>query len=330
MGAWLRWLTLGVVGGVAAALFVYLFLCGPGLTGRPGETAHRGPPAERAGEPPPAAQGTDAGTARTLRIGWTAWSDAEVVSLLAQRLLEKRMGLEVERVMTDIGIQYQGVANGDLDVMLMAWLPVTHRDYWEQVRHRVVNLGVLYTGRLGWVVPAYVPEAELGAIPDLADPEVGRRVGGRVQGIDPGSGLMQASEQALEAYSLEELDLVPASGAAMTAVLDRAIRNRDWVVATAWRPHWIFAAYDLRFLEDPEGVLGGEERVHALARQGFQEDFPAQVLGFFSRLYLPQEELAGLLLEAQDTSPEEAVERYIRENPARVRYWLTGEVEEPG
>ncbi|KPV41364.1 glycine/betaine ABC transporter substrate-binding protein [Thiohalorhabdus denitrificans] len=332
MRPWLRWLTIGVVGGVAAALFVYLFLCGPGLSGRPGpgETAHRGAPAERAGEPPPVAPGTNGGTARTLRIGWTAWSDAEVVSLLAQRLLERRMGLEVERVMTDIGIQYQGVANGDLDIMLMAWLPVTHRDYWEKVRDRVVNLGVLYTGRLGWVVPAYVPEAELAAIPDLADPAVGRRVGGRVQGIDPGSGLMQASERAMEAYNLEEMDLVPASGAAMTAVLDRAIRNRDWVVVTAWRPHWVFAAYDLRFLKDPEGVLGGEERVHALARQGFHNDFPPRVTGFFSRLYLPQEELAALLLEAQDTSPEEAVEGYIREHPARIRYWLTGEVEEPG
>ncbi|MFA9459270.1 glycine betaine ABC transporter substrate-binding protein [Thiohalorhabdus sp. Cl-TMA] len=330
MRGWMHWLIMGTAGGLAVALLLYLFNCGPGLTGpSDGPTATmQGAPTEAPGGLPPAARNGANGRGTTLRIGWTAWSDAEVVSLLAQRLLERHTRLDVERVMTDIGIQYQSVANGDLDIMLMAWLPVTHRSYWEKVRDRVVNLGVLYTGRLGWVVPDYVPRERLAAIPDLADPEMARRLGGRIQGIDPGSGLMQASERAMEAYGLADLQLVSASGAAMTAVLDRAIRNRDWVVVTAWRPHWIFAQYDLRFLEDPENVLGGEERVHAIARRGFQTAFPPQVAGFFSRFYLPEEELARMLLNAQESSPEAAVDRYIRKHPNRIRYWLTGDIEE--
>lgn len=276
-----------------------------------------------------AGDSTRAEVDRPLRIGWTAWADAEVVSLLATRLIEEHLDVEAERVMADIGIQYQAVARGDLDLMLMAWLPLTHRSYWRQVRNEVVDLGPIYTGRLGWVVPEYVPADELDSIENLREEDTAARVGGRIQGIDPGSGLMQASERAMKAYRLDEVNLVPASGAAMTAVLDRAVSEGRWVVVTAWRPHWIFARYGLRFLEDPEGILGRTEFIHALGRQGIGADHP-EVVEFLSRFYLPSEELADLLLAARSSSAEEAVAAYLEENPRRVAYWVSGEMPEGG
>ena len=42
-------------------------------------------------------------------------------------------------------------------------------------------------------------------------------LGGKIQGIDPGSGLMQASEKALKTYDLKGVQLVSASDAAMLA-----------------------------------------------------------------------------------------------------------------
>jgi glycine betaine/proline transport system substrate-binding protein len=208
-------------------------------------------------------------------------------------------------------------------------LPQTHRNYWRKVRDRVVNLGPLYMGRLGWVVPGYIPKSQLNSIADLNKPEVARKIGNKIQGIDPGSGLMQASERAMKAYQLDKLKLVSASGAAMTAVLDRAYRQNKWVVVTAWQPHWIFARYKLRFLQDPKAILGGEERIHAIARQGFQQDFPSEVTRFFSRLYLPDDELAAVLLDSQNMGADKAVDHYIETHPKRVNYWLTGKLDEP-
>jgi len=319
----LRWLPGAAVLVLALAAFAYLIECGPGLV--QSSASDKRAVVSSAGQQEPGVAGS---TRPTIRIGWTAWSDAEVVTRLAERLLEERMGYRVELVMADIGIQYQAVANGDLDVMLMAWLPVTHSNYWKKVRGEVVNLGPLYTGRLGWVVPQYVPESELGSIEQLNDPDVARRVKHRIQGIDPGSGLMQASERAMTGYGLDDMKLVPASGAAMTAVLDRAVRDHKWVVVTAWQPHWIFARYKLRFLKDPKGILGGVEHIHAVARKGFEADFPARVTDFFARMYLPEDELAAILLDAQSVAVEEAVDRYIRTHPARIRYWVTGKIDE--
>jgi glycine betaine/proline transport system substrate-binding protein len=314
-----RWIAraLGLMGlGVAVLAMTYVV--------RMGDAGPIAPAGAGGVDTAPAGAATG-GDDRPLRIGWTAWADAEVVSLLATRLIEGHLDVEVERVMADIGIQYRAVARGDLDLMLMAWLPLTHRSYWRQVRNEVVDLGPIYTGRLGWVVPEYVPADALGSIGDLGVDTVATRVGGRIQGIDPGSGLMQASERAIRAYRLDDVKLVPASGAAMTAVLDRAIRERRWVVVTAWRPHWIFARYGLRFLEDPEGILGRTEFIHALGRQGIGDDHP-EVVEFLSRFYLPSEDLADLLLEARSSSAEEAVTAYLRNNPQRVAYWVSGEM----
>ena len=260
-----------------------------------------------------------------LRLGWSAWADAEVVSLMAATLIESQLNVPVERVMADIGIQYESVARGDLDLMLMAWLPGTHRDYWAQVRDRVLDLGPMYTGQLGWIVPAYVPKDVLNSVEQLGDSELAAQFDNRVQGIDPGSGLNQASLEALKRYDLQQVDLVASSSAAMAAVLSQAISEKRWLIATSWTPHWMFARYDLRFLEDPKGVFGGTERIHAVARLNLDRVRP-EVTAFLSRFHLPKQDLDGLLLKSQAGSPAAAVEEYLAENPKRIRYWISGMV----
>ena len=163
------------------------------------------------------------------------------------------------------------------------------------------------------------------SIADLKKPEVREKLEGRIQGIDPGAGLMQASEEALETYDLDDYELVSASGAAMTAALSRAIERKEWIVVTGWSPHWKFAKWDLRYLEDPEGTLGGLERVHVMARKNFYQDYP-KVAEFLTRMYLPLEDLQAIMLEASNTSYEKAVENYIAKNEDRVNYWVTGEM----
>jgi glycine betaine/proline transport system substrate-binding protein len=262
----------------------------------------------------------------TIRIGWTAWSDAEAVTNLVAKILEDRLDVKAELVMADIGIQYQGIADGDLDVMLMSWQPVTHAAYMEKVGAKVDDLGPIYTeARLGWVVPSYVPEDQVASIEDLKKAEVEDKLGGKIQGIDPGAGLMQASEKAIKDYGLDDYELVSSSGAAMTAALDRAINREEWIVVTGWSPHWMFSKYDLRYLEDPKGDLGGLESVNAVARLGFYQDHP-QVYDFLSRFYISLDDLQAIMFQAEQSSYEEAVADFMEQNKALIDYWATGRI----
>jgi len=266
---------------------------------------------------------------RPLRIGWTAWADGVFVTQLATRLIERDLHQPVELVRAGIAEQYQGIAGGRIDLMLMSWQPRTHAPYLARVRSRVEDLGVLYNGaRLGWAVPAYVPRDRVRSMRDLADPGVRRHLGGRIQGIDPGSGLMRLSREALGTYGLGDYELEAASGPAMTSALDRAIKAGDWIVVTAWTPLWMFAAHRLRYLDDPEDVLGGAEEVHALAHRGLFRAHP-RVAAMIARMWLPLGELQSALLDARNRSQEQAVTRYIAEHPARVGYWVNGTLPTP-
>ncbi len=258
----------------------------------------------------------------TIEFGWTAWADAEFVTKLAAQLIEEHYDYEVELTLAAIALQYQGVANGDLDGMLMAWLPDTHASYWERFKDDVTDLGPIYeSAKLGWVVPAYVPEDKLSSIEDLKNPEIREQLDATIQGIDPGAGLMQLSEDAIAEYGLSEYNLRSASGAAMTAALSRAIENEEWIVVTAWTPHWMFGRWDLRFLEDPKGSLGEAQHINVIVREGFKEDYP-EVAAFLHRMDIPLDELQAAMYTAQQTSYEQAISQYIDEHQERIDTWL--------
>lgn len=262
------------------------------------------------------AQGTS-----TVRIGWAAWSDAEFVTKLAAKLIEDNFGTKVELVQTDVAPLYQGLSRGDIDVMMMAWLPETHADYYKRIENDVETLGTVYDGaKLGWVVPTYIPESDIASIEDLTKDDVKEKLGGEVQGIDPGAGLTRLSEQAVKDYGLD-YELKISSEAGMLTTVDRAMRSEKWFVATAWSPHWMFGKYELRYIEDPKGSLGAAEHVDILARKDFSAE-QAEVAEFFTRMKLPIDELEAAMFEAQETSYEKAVENYIDKNPERIKEWL--------
>lgn len=258
----------------------------------------------------------------TIRIGWTAWSDAEAVTNIAKQVLEQKLGYKVDLVMTDIGLQYNGLVKGNLDVMLMAWLPTTHKAYWDKISNQVDDLGILYdNARLGWVVPDYVPAGEVKSISDLKKPGIAQKFHKLIQGIDPGAGLMKASASAIKTYGLDDYQLMTASDAAMVLAVDRAIKRNEWIVATAWTPHWMFAKYKLRYLDDPEKAFGGGEAIHAVGHKGFEKDFP-KAAAFIKNFKIPLADLQEVMLKAKSTSFEKEAAAYIQTHPQIVAQWL--------
>lgn len=261
---------------------------------------------------------------KAIKLGFAPWADAEFITRLAARLIEERLEMKVELVQTDVAPLYQGLTRGDVDAMLMCWLPQTHADYFKRVEKKVERLGTLYTGaKLGWVVPKYVPESELASIEDLAKPAVREKLNGRIQGIEPGAGLTRLSQQALKTYGLKDYTLQESSEAAMLSMVNRQMRGEDWIVATAWSPHWMFGKYELRYLNDPKNALGAAEEVIALGRPGLKQDHP-KVAAFLSKLNLPLNELEVGMLAAQEDSQDAAVAHYVENHGDRVDGWFAG------
>jgi glycine betaine/proline transport system substrate-binding protein len=257
-------------------------------------------------------------------IGWTAWGDAEVVSKMAAILIGQGLKKDVELTLSDVAIQYRGVADGDLDAMLMSWQPLTHKTFLQKYEGKLVDAGELYAGaRLGLAVPDYVPAEKVRTIADLAKPEVREMLGGRIVGIDPNSGIMGMTGDAVRAYGLDDYAIEPGTGPKMAKLLGEAIEAGQPVVVTAWTPHWVHGKYDLRFLEDPENVYGDTERVHAVVRKGFDQDMP-QVHALLQAMHFELDELQSLMADAHERGHRVAVVDWINANMDTVRGWLDG------
>lgn len=263
-----------------------------------------------------------------VEIGTFNWSDALFTSHVAQYIVREKMGHEVEMTKADPAAVYQGVASGDIDFHTDAWLPDTHADYYQSVAADTVELGPVYSrARLGWIVPSYVPEDQLSSIEDLKSEEVMERLDGKIVGINPGAGLTRLSEKAMEEYGLEDFgyELVISSGAGMTAALRRAIDKDEWVVVTGWSPHWKFGRWDLRYIDDPRGVLGTIERADIIARIGFYREFP-DVYEMLDRMTIPLDDVQAGMDVGEREDYETAARQYVESNPDLVNFWITGEL----
>lgn len=264
--------------------------------------------------------------AEPLKIAHNNWADVMATVSVAKYVLETKVKQPVKMVNADIGIQYQSVARGDADVMLGGWLPVTHGAYVEKHKADLVDVGVIYTGgKNGWAVPAYIPEAELSSIADLAKPEVKAKLNGTIQGIEPGGGLMRASEATIQGYGLNTAGykLQSASEAGMLAALQRANQSKQWIVTTVWSPHWLFQKWDMRYLKDPKGTLGGEEQVHAFGSKQLAAKFP-QAHAFLKNFKLDLKDVELLQAEAQANcnNYDAVAKKFVDAHPEKVKAWL--------
>jgi glycine betaine/proline transport system substrate-binding protein len=262
-------------------------------------------------------------SAEPLKVAVTNWADVLAVANVAKYVLETKLQQPVQFVQADIGIQYQGVSRGDLDIMVGGWLPVTHGQYVARYKDTLDDVGVIYTGgKNGWAVPAYVPESQLSSIEDLKKPEVQKQLNGVIQGIEPGGGLMQASEKTIKAYDLSGYKLQSASEAGMLASIQRAYGSKQWIVATVWSPHWLFQKWQMRYLKDPKGTLGGEEQVHAFASKQFATKFPRADV-FFKHFKLTLADVESIEFEGNSTNDyATAAKKFVDAHPDKVKAWL--------
>ncbi len=252
-----------------------------------------------------------------IRLAYVNWSEGVAVTHLFASLLDD-MGYEVETTMADVAPIYVSVAEGKQDVMVETWLPTTHKDYAAKYGSRLETVSTWFEGaKIGLVVPDYV---EINSIDELNGTK--DKFKGKIIGVDAGAGIMGSTDQAIKDYALN-FELISSSGPAMTAALKSAIDKKEWIVITGWAPHWMFARYELKFLEDSKGVYGGAERIEAASRIGFAKDFPeaAEVLG---RIKFTTAEIGSLMAKMEDANgkDKEAIRDWIAENQALVDGWL--------
>jgi glycine betaine/proline transport system substrate-binding protein len=248
---------------------------------------------------------------------FNGWDEGIAASFLWGHIFEEQ-GAEVSYEFADPVVVFEGVASGQYDIAFDAWLPSTHSDYWEQYSSDLEDLGAWFDeAPLTIAVNEDAPVQSLTELAENAD-----AFNNRLVGIEPGAGLTRITkDEVIPTYGLENMQFLESSTQAMLSELQNAVDSGDNVVVTLWRPHWAYAAYPIRDLEDPENALGDPEEIHSFARSGFSADFP-DAAEWVSNFTLTSEQLLAIedimVVEMSASSNEQyaaAIDQWLADNP---------------
>lgn len=99
-------------------------------------------------------------------LSYVAWDSEMASTNVVRYVLQEKLGYEAQALQVEIGPMWIGVANGDVDAIVAAWLPVTHADYWDKYGDSLDELGAnMINVKSGLAVPTYMEDVN--SIEDL-------------------------------------------------------------------------------------------------------------------------------------------------------------------
>lgn len=259
---------------------------------------------------------------KAISIGVNSWAENIAVANMWKVLLEEK-NYKVSLQNAGKIILYNSVAQGRIDVSFEVWLPASDKAAFESIKDKVQLIGPwLSEANLGLAVPSYVDITSIDQLNDHKD-EFQWRGRASIFGIDAGTGLMGLTDKAMAEYKLD-YNLLPSSEAAMLQSLDRAMKRKEPIVVTLWKPHWVWAKKDLRYLDDPKKVFGATDSIYGIASQSFKTEHP-EVERWLQQWKMDEKSLGELMATINEnggTTPEKGARAWIDANRTTVDGWL--------
>jgi glycine betaine/proline transport system substrate-binding protein len=254
-------------------------------------------------------------------LGYVNWDEDVAVTHLWKNLLEKK-GYEVELKQLDIGPLYTALNQGSVDIHFDVWMPLTNKNYMDKFSDKFVTLSKWYTGetKMGFAVPTYMED--INTIADLQAHAAEFK--GKAVGVEAGSETSTFAKKALEAYGVTKMQVTDSSTPAMLSALTQAYADKKPIVVTLWSPHWAFGKFDLKYLEDPDEIMGQPGWIQTEANKVWAADHPV-ASQWIANMELSDPQLAELEIEINSSANKDmnaAVEKWLEKNQSLVDGWL--------
>lgn len=268
-------------------------------------------------------------TCRTPTFSDVGWTDITATTAVANLILS-HIGYEPKILVLSVPVTFNSLERGDIDVFLGNWMPL----------HESIQAPLVAEGKID-VITTNLEGAVIGLATTTSAAEQGLRsyddiaafedeLDGRIYGIEAGSSANTTILGMIEndMFGLGEFDLVESSEQAMLAQVRRAEESGDPIVFFGWRPHPMNVTLDMTYLSDGNDVFGpndGAASVVTVTRPGLSEECP-NLGAFLENLVfdVDAEDVMMKLILDDNLSPQEAAERWLKENPEAIDRWLEG------
>ncbi|MDW4497870.1 glycine betaine ABC transporter substrate-binding protein [Sulfitobacter sp. D35] len=263
---------------------------------------------------------------RNITLGQVNLSFYAVVGGVVQEILERR-GYEVDVVEGSHAEIFPKLAAGEVDIFAAAWLPAGHAALYAPAEPVTFQIAPLYDdASFFWVVPDYVPVADVQSLSDLTKTHVRDRMPQRIVSLPEATGLTAVGREIMRDYGLGDagytLDAAPP--AEWIGAFQAAIANEDWVVFPLWAPQWVNAAHDVRVLDDPLGSYGAPDKAWLLGHETLRGIVDEGTMTVLSAIRLSVDDVTEMdrRVNEDGATPREAAESWMADNSATVEDWL--------
>lgn len=278
----------------------------------------------------------------TIEAGQFSWTAAELQIEILREIADQypELGVsDIESTNLDPAAGWVGIQRGDLDFLTEVNLP-NQQAFADDAADEVNLVSETYGGAAqGWFVPSYLVEAggaaegltSIDQLNDYAD-----EVGGVLFDADPGWVTTEQNAARIEAFGLDQIEHRPSSEAALIAELRRQYNREEPILIYFYRPHWLFAEFDLVQLEEPneyeEGCFTDGGRADCAiptlaAWVGARADLQDRVPEFYALLenfQISLEEVEVLLSEAEEDGAdvEQIAKDWVADNTDTIESWI--------
>lgn len=199
-------------------------------------------------------------TNEPIKLAINEWTGQQITTRIAGQMLEAA-GYKVEYITAGYQNMWQAVAEGQLDAALEVWgSNVTDQYRQLNAEGKVEDLGELgLVAREGIAYPPHVAEL----CPGLPDWEALRECAMTFATADtipagrlvdyPGDWGTPGADR-IKALDLPFKPIPAGSEGALVAEFRASAERKTPLIAVFWQPHWAIAAYDLKFVDLPEGT----------------------------------------------------------------------------
>ncbi|CAB3722247.1 choline ABC transporter substrate-binding protein [Paraburkholderia phenoliruptrix] len=257
------------------------------------------------------------------------WTDIDATNAMTGVVL-KALGYKQKVANLSVPITYQGLKKGQIDVFLGNWMPAQAPlvKPFEEEKSIVVVHPNLSNAKFTLAVPDYVAAAGVHSFADLA--KNADKFDSKIYGIEPGAPANQNIKKMVDdkAFGLDSWKVVESSETGMLTQVERAVREKKWIVFLAWEPHVMNTKFKLTYLDGGDKYFGpnyGGATVNTVARTGYAEQCP-NVDRLFRQLTFNVDLENGVITEVLEkkTNVDVAATEALRRHPDLLKSWLDG------
>lgn len=276
-----------------------------------------------------AALSADPAVCKPVRMGVVSWTDVIATSGVADVLLTG-LGYEIKQTSAAQQIIFGGIRDGNLDIFLGYWKPAMDKNIAPFVaanQVKVMGKPSLADAQATLAVPEYVAAGGLKKFADIA--KFKDKLGGKIYGIEPGTGANTAIKSMIEKnqFGLGDFKLVESGEAGMLAAVQRAVKRNEWVVFFGWQPHPMNINMKVTYLTGSDNVFGPDEgaaTVSVVTAPDYAQRCPNVNRLLENLTFTAAQESQLMEPIMQRKTPQEVAKQWLLDHPEDLQRWLAG------